>query len=54
VENTLVTNDALKSLCDSGGGNVTQHNYGVARQGINTSLERLIPAIDAANALLGG
>ncbi len=54
VENTLATNDALKSLCTAGGGLVTQHNYGVGRQGINISLERLIPAIEAANALSGG
>jgi hypothetical protein len=54
VENTLATNDALKIICTDGGGTVTQLNYGAARQGINNSLDRLIPAIEAANALLGG
>lgn len=54
VENTLSSNEGLNSLCTNGGGGVTQQNYGTGRQGINTSLERLIPAIDAANALLGG
>ncbi|MCL4264766.1 MAG: hypothetical protein KJ069_16200 [Anaerolineae bacterium] len=53
VENVLATNDALRGLCVDGG-RVTQHNYGVGRQGINISLERVIPAIEAANALSGG
>lgn len=54
VENTIATNEGLNSLCSSGGGGVTQQNYGAGRQGINASLERLVPAIEAANALLGG
>lgn len=54
VENSIATNEGLNSLCDSGGGGVTQQNYGSGRQGINSSLDRLIPAIEAANGLLGG
>jgi hypothetical protein len=54
VENFLATNESIDSLCDSGGGGLSALNYGAARQGINHSLDRLIPAIEAANAKLGG
>ncbi len=54
VENFLATNESIDALCDGGGGNVSQLNYGTARMGINDSLNRLIPAIEAANARLGG
>jgi hypothetical protein len=54
VENFLSTNQSIDELCDAGGGNLTALNYGVARMGINDSLNRLIPAIEAANAKLGG
>lgn len=54
VENFLTTNENINSLCDGGGGGISQLNYGAARQGINDSLNRLIPALEAANAKLGG
>jgi hypothetical protein len=54
VENFLATNEAIDALCDGGGGVISSLNYGVARTGINDSLDRLIPAIEAANAKLGG
>lgn len=54
VENFLATNESINSLCDGGGGVIGSLNYGVARTGINDSLNRLIPAIEAANAKLGG
>lgn len=50
VENFLATNESIKALCDGGGGVLSSLNYGVARTGINDSLNRLIPAIEAANA----
>ena len=54
VENFLATNESVNALCDGGGGGISQLNYGAARTGINDSLNRLIPAIEAANAKLGG
>jgi hypothetical protein len=54
VENFLATNESINALCDGGGGGLSQLNYGAARSGINASLDRLIPAIEAANAKLGG
>ncbi|MEZ4593207.1 MAG: hypothetical protein R3D55_18990 [Chloroflexota bacterium] len=54
VENFLSTNESINSLCDGGGGGLSQLNYGAARQGINDSLNRLIPALEAANAKIGG
>ncbi len=54
VENFISTNTSIDLLCDDGGGGITPLNYGAARQGINASLDRLIPAIEAANAKLGG
>ena len=54
VEHFLSTNVNIDLLCDGGGGNVSELNYGVARTGINDSLNRLLPAIEAANAKLGG
>ncbi|MCC6604275.1 MAG: hypothetical protein IT327_13770 [Anaerolineae bacterium] len=54
VENFLATNESINSLCDNGGGTISALNYGAARTGINDSLNRLIPAIEAANAKLGG
>jgi len=50
VENFLATNESIDALCDDGGGVITNLNYGVARTGINDSLNRLIPAIEAAAA----
>ena len=54
IEHGLGTNDGIYSLCQNGGGSPTQQSYGTARQGINQSLDRLRPAIDTANSLLGG
>ena len=54
VENFLSSNESINALCDGGGGGLSQLNYGAARQGINNSLDRLIPAIEAANAKSGG
>jgi hypothetical protein len=54
VENFLATNESINTLCDGGGGVISSLNYGVARTGINDSLNRLIPAIEAANAKLEG
>lgn len=51
VENFLATNQPIDSLCDQGGGVINNLDYGVARQGINNSLDRLIPAIEQANNL---
>lgn len=54
VENFLATNESIDSLCDNGGGGISGLNYGAARSGINDSLNRLIPAVEAANAKIGG
>ncbi|MFZ1400792.1 MAG: hypothetical protein WAS33_28070 [Candidatus Promineifilaceae bacterium] len=54
VENFIATNESINALCDGGGGGLSQLNYGAARSGINDSLNRLIPAIEAANAKIGG
>lgn len=54
VENFLASNQSIDALCDDGGGNLSSLNYGAARSGINDSLNRLIPAIEAANGRLGG
>ena len=53
VYNVLTTNDGVASLCLHGGGVLNQQAYGTGRQGINISLDRLNPAIVAANGLLG-
>jgi hypothetical protein len=54
VEHFLATNESINSLCDNGGGSISALNYGAARTGINDSLNRLIPAIEAANAKISG
>ena len=53
ADHMVAAGEAINSLCFNGGGRVTPLNYGVARTGVNESLDRLIPAIDAANTLLG-
>ncbi|MBK8984905.1 MAG: carbohydrate binding domain-containing protein [Chloroflexi bacterium] len=53
VENGKDTNYPIYDLCDKGGGTVSWQNYGAARAGINDSLNRLIPALETANLLLG-
>jgi len=53
AEHGLATNDAIYALCTGEGRRLlTFFNYSVGRTGINDSLSRLIPAIEAANALL--
>ena len=54
VENSFGGNVGIFDICNGGGGSVAGPLYGEARSNINESLERLNPAIDAANALLGG
>lgn len=53
VEHGKQTSESIYALCTGGGGKLTGLNYGVARMGINESLERLGPAINMANGLLG-
>lgn len=53
VENVISNNDGVYSLCQNGGGSLGQQAYGAARASIGDSLNRLIPAIHAANAALG-
>jgi hypothetical protein len=53
AEHGRTTNEAVYLLCQGGGGILTELNYGVARTGINESLDRLNPAVVAADALLG-
>lgn len=54
VEHGSEKNQPIFDLCyEHQGGGVTELNYGVARTGVNDSLNRLIPAIETANAMLG-
>jgi len=53
ADHAISANESLNSLCVNGGGGLTGLNFGVARSGINESLDRLHPAINAANGLLG-
>ncbi|MCA9970728.1 MAG: SH3 domain-containing protein [Anaerolineales bacterium] len=48
----VVQNEGVASLCAGGGGVLGNQAYSIARQAINTSLNHLVPVIDAANALL--
>jgi hypothetical protein len=52
-DNAVATNEALDAMCQADGGSISYLNYTVARTGIVDSLARLIPAIGAANQLLG-
>ncbi|GJM42683.1 MAG: hypothetical protein DHS20C20_29650 [Ardenticatenaceae bacterium] len=54
AENIIATNQSVKVLCDGGGGVINDLDYGIARQGIGDSLNRINQAIQAANALLNG
>lgn len=47
------TNTATYICSDVGGGVLTEHDWGVARMGVNEALDRLGPAIDNAAAMLG-
>lgn len=54
VDNAVGFNNGIYSVCQDGSGSVTQQAYGEARSSIADSLNRLIPAVQQANALLGG
>ncbi|MCB9423404.1 MAG: hypothetical protein H6667_26650, partial [Ardenticatenaceae bacterium] len=54
VENATNRNNGVFSLCQNGGGTLTAQSYGDARSSVADSLNRLIPAVQQANALLGG
>lgn len=53
ADHGLETNSAINDLCVNGRGTLSSFNFGLARSGINESIDRLSPAIEAANALLG-
>jgi hypothetical protein len=53
VEHTLDTSHTIEFICSGSGGNVTRLDYGIARTGINESLDRLYPAVETAAAMLG-
>jgi hypothetical protein len=53
VEHTTDRNNGVFSLCQNGGGSLNAQAYGDARSSIAESLNRLIPAVQQANALLG-
>ena len=52
ADHGITTNEHINILCKDGGV-LSTLNYGIARTGINESIDRLSPAIDAANTLLG-
>lgn len=52
ADHVFNTNFNIHTICNKGGGFLGQHEYGVARMGINQALDRLIPALEAANARL--
>lgn len=52
VENTIQFNETIFAICQGGGGSLTNLTYSNARSSIAVSLERLIPAVQQANALL--
>lgn len=54
IEHTTDRNNGVFSLCQAGGGVLTAQAYGDARSSIAESVTRLIPAVQQANALLGG
>lgn len=54
ADNIVATNGGVRTLCEEGGGVIGELDYGVARQGIGESLNRINQAIQTANALLGG
>lgn len=53
ADHGIATNAPVDDLCKNGGGTLTEINYSIARIGVNESIDRLSPAIDAANVLLG-
>ena len=54
VDNAVSKNNGIFSICQNGGGTVSEMAYGEARSSIADSLNRLIPAVQQAAALLGG
>ncbi|MFQ5434444.1 MAG: carboxypeptidase regulatory-like domain-containing protein, partial [Anaerolineae bacterium] len=46
--------EQIFAICQNGGTGVGGNIFGLTRHGINEALNKLIPAINAANALLGG
>jgi hypothetical protein len=53
VEHAIETQHTIIFICSGQGGGVTELDYGVARVGIGEALNRLYPAITAAETLLG-
>lgn len=54
VDHSSLKNQPIFDLCfEHQGGGISELNYSVARTGVNESLDRLIPAIEAANGMLG-
>lgn len=53
VEHVLDTSHTIIFICSGQGGVVSELDYGVARMGIGDALNRLYPAISAAETLLG-
>jgi hypothetical protein len=53
VEHAIETQHTIIFICSGQGGGVTELDYGVARVGIGEALNRLYPAIAAAETLLG-
>lgn len=52
TENVINTNQLIYTNCVTGHTRVSEMDYGFARPAINDSLNHLIPAIEAANALI--
>jgi hypothetical protein len=52
ADHVFDTNFNIHTICSQGGGYLNEQGYGVARMGINAALDRLIPALEAANARL--
>jgi hypothetical protein len=53
VEHLLDKSSPVMAVCTSGGGLLTDLEYGVGRMGVNEALDRLYPAIGTAAAMLG-
>lgn len=53
VEHALDKCGPTNAVCTTGGGELTHLEYSVGRTGINEALNRVIPAVEAAAAVLG-
>ncbi len=53
VDHLVDKSSPVMAVCLTGGGVLTNLEYGVGRTGVNESLERLYPAIETAAAMLG-